>query len=341
MDLEPLPQIAGRLTEEGTGLPIDQATVRLVRTNGSDWYSSTTAAGGYYLFGAVPPGQYHLKFASDRHIDEAHDDIVCIDSNPTALCPESTVITIDRSTSYLTINAALRRASVVTGRVLLDGLGRTAGITLDLLTPAGTAVATWNTSTAMDGSYVLQDVPPGSWVLAARSGIDAFPQLYREIDCVNSNSFTLIGCPFAQATSLQVPAQSTTSGIDFSLRFRSTQVVQVVDNETSAPIPGVSVDLWDSAGRHVGTSVTDSMGRAFARQNNFATGMYAVSTDNALGYRDEVFDNIACAVGSAYRGTCPLTGYMPVTLPATATTPAIAIGLSRRDELFVDGFESR
>jgi hypothetical protein len=214
-------------------------------------------------------------------------------------------------------------------------------VTFDLLTPAGATVASWSTSTASNGSYALQDVPSGSWLLAARLSFDSVPQLYRGIDCDTSNGFNLSGCPFAQATPLQVADQSTLSGIDFSLRRTGTRSVRVVDDISGLPVPGVSIDVWDSAGRHVATSVTDSEGRAYAGIASGTSGSYALSTDNALGYRDEVYDNIGCAIGSVFFGGCALTGYTPVVLPSASTAPPITIGLSRRDELFIDGFEPR
>jgi 5-hydroxyisourate hydrolase-like protein (transthyretin family) len=342
MDLQGFPQISGRLTDEVSGLPIEQAVVYLTQTPGFGWYSFVVGAGGNFRFAAVPAGQYQLRFSSDRHVDEAHDNIVCIQASANALCPGATPITIDRSTADLTIDAALRPSSSIGGRVLVDGTtGAPQGVTFDLLTPAGVTVASGNIFTNEDGRYRLEDVPSGSWLLGARLGFDSVPQLYRGIDCNTSNGFNFAGCPFAQATPLQVGDQSTLSGIDFTLRRGSTRGVRVVDDATGLPIPGVSIDVWDTAGRHVGTSTSDGDGRAYASVMGGTIGPFAVSTDNALGYRDEVFDNIGCAIGSVFFGGCALTGYTPIVLPATSTTPPITIGLSRRDELFIDGFEAR
>jgi len=64
-----------------------------------------------------------------------------------------------------------------------------------------------------------------------------------------------------------------------------------------------------------------------------------LSTDNDRGLINEVWQDIPCPAGSVFFGSCALTGFTPVTLPAAANAPEIVWSLGRSLPLFADGFE--
>ncbi|MFZ2236623.1 MAG: hypothetical protein WAV67_09620 [Dokdonella sp.] len=139
------------------------------------------------------------------------------------------------------------------------------------------------------------------------------------------------------ATSVNLISGSTTKGIDFTYRSRTGRIGHVTDETTSLALPGIVIDLFNAqSGQHLASTTTDSDGR-FDISPEFASGPFALATDNYRGYVNEVYDNMECAVGSVYLGTCPLTGATEVAFPGDESE--LSISLRRQDLVFRSGFE--
>jgi hypothetical protein len=345
MDLRRYPAIAGQVTTQEDASPISGASVHLSPVSGNYYsgYSATTNQAGAYSFDAVAPGSYILRFMSNQHADEVHDNLPCNSQNPGIDCPGATLITVGTATPDRTINAALVRSATVSGRISTGGQPYTGYSSVYLLGATGNIVASWSAYPGSDGRFTVTDVPNGSWLVAATA--DYFggylPQLYPGVDCPAStggNSFA--SCPLAQATPVQVQAGAVITGIDFALRRNGSRVIRLLNAFDDTPLAGVMVDVWNANGQRVDSRATDATGRAYSVGTaGGVTAAHALSTDNSQGLINEVYQDLECANGSVFFGTCALTGYTPVMFPAPAGAPDIVIRIARPVPIFGGSFE--
>jgi hypothetical protein len=96
----------------------------------------------------------------------------------------------------------------------------------------------------------------------------------------------------------------------------------VTEAATSAPIPGVQVNIFNSNRSLVSTTSTDSSG-VYTTPADLATGTYYAVTSNSLGYLDELYDNINCLAFS-----CDVTSGTPIAVTDGATTTGINFALA-------------
>lgn len=345
MDLRGYPSIQGTVTTEGSGTPIANATVSLIRAGGTGFegYGTATGGSGSYRFDAVAPGSYLLRFVSNLHVDEVHDDVPCVSSNPLVDCPGATLVTVGSTTPDRTIDAALARSATISGRVASGGLPLTAFGSLSLVLPDGRIATNLAASSDAQGRYTVTDVPPGTWRVAYLTDFSGsyYAQIFRGVDCaVSGGATSFAGCPLAQATPVDVVGSAGLTGIDFDVRRNGSAAVRVLYAFDDAPLPGVSIDVWNAAGQRVDSRVTGADGRAYPTNIvGFTPAPHALSTDNTAGYINEVYQDIDCPTGSVFFGSCALTGYTPVQLPAPVGSPEIIWRIARPVPIFGGNFE--
>jgi hypothetical protein len=344
MNLRRYPRVEGRVTSEDDGTAIGDALVFLQSpTGGFSGYQVNTSSTGQYRFDAVAPGNYLLRFAAPRHVDEVYDNLPCSSSNPGLDCPGATLITVGSSTPDRTIDAALARSATLSGRFTTGGQPITSSFgTIHLLTATGATAASWSLFLGQDGRYTINDVPTGTWRVAAFG--DTFtgfvPQIYSGIDCPAATSGSFVSCPIAQATPVITSAGSSPGGIDFALRRLGSHVVRVLNAFDDTPLSGVMIDVWNGLGQRVDSRATNAAGLAYPGTTTSGTAVgHALSTDNNQGLINEVYQDIECANGSVFFGTCALTGFTPVLFPAPAGAPEIVIRVARPVPIFDGNFE--
>lgn len=346
MDLRRYPAISGRVTTQEDGSPIANAAVGLMPVSGSYYggYSATTSADGSYRFDAVAPGSYLLRFASDRHVDEVHDDLPCSSSNPALDCPGATLVAVGASTPDRTIDAALARSATISGRLTAGGQSYQGYGSFNLVRPDGSAAVSWTGYfSTSDGRFTLQDVPSGTWRIAYYS--DPYygyqSQLHAGVDCAAvAYGPSFAACPLAQATPVVVQNGSQITDIDFNLRRSGSHVVRILNAFDDTPLAGVMIDVWNAGGQRVDSRATDANGRAYPVGGTSTTlASYALSTDNDQGLVNEVYQDIACPNGSVFFGSCALAGYTPVLFPAPAGSPEIVWRIARPVPIFGGNFE--
>lgn len=178
-----------------------------------------------------------------------------------------------------------------------------AGAAVGVFDAAGAAVLTVATDTT--GRYVTPQLPPG--IYYAKSGAAGYDaQLYNQIACA-------LGCTVAAGTPISVPGNITVGGIDFALALRPSLIGTVTDTE-GAPVSGVALLLSDMSGAAVQTATTDAAG--VYRVYSLSSGFYHARTSNAVGLADELYDNIACALG------CDVTTGTPISVTVGFTASA-------------------
>lgn len=106
-------------------------------------------------------------------------------------------------------------------------------------------------------------------------------------------------------------------------------------------LEGVLIDVWDESGEHLDSVVTGANGgyHSISPCQPYYACRVLISTANADGFTDEVYDDISCPDGPAFHDLCDVT-------PGTSTAiGADTLGENRADfrldgdALFVSGFE--
>lgn len=187
-----------------------------------------------------------------------------------------------------------------------------------------------------DGRYELYDLSASQFRFGVSPYYDGRLQLFQNIDCgAQANNFSQ--CPATGATTVSLSSGAIVDGIDFTYRSRLGRVGHVTDEVTGTPLSGIIIDLFSASdGQRYSTTTTDATGR-FDASPGYTSGNYVLATDNYRGYVNEIYNNIECAVGSVYLGTCPLTGATPVAFPGDGSD--LSIALRRTDFVFRAGFD--
>lgn len=347
MDLRRYPSLSGTVTTDGSGAPIGSASVALLPVGGGFYggISTSTSATGGYRFDTVPPGTYILRFSSEQHADEVHQNVPCTSQNPALDCPGATLVSVGSNTPDRTIDASLARSATISGRITIGGQAYTGYGSFHLVRADGSIAASWSTYPGFDGRFTLFDVPGGTWRVGflADSFLGYLPQLFPGVDCpAGSFGVSFNGCAIAQATPVVVQNGAAVTGIDFAPRRTGSQVVRVLNAFNDEPLAGVMIDVWNSLGQRVDSRATDASGRAYpvGASNSTPATAHALSTDNDQGLINEVYQDILCPNGSVFFGTCALSGFTPVLLPAVPNAPEITWRVSRPIPIFGANFEN-
>lgn len=344
VDMKPYPSLEGRVTREEDGLGIADATVVVMNANGQQW--TTTDALGRYRFDAIHPAVYFLHFKASGRQDELHDNIACENAQPLFYCPPAVPMVFDiNSPATRGVDAALAASASLAGRVeILDGNYGLGSVNLIRLNAVG-QVLSQHTVYASNGDYEFIDAPEGTHYWAVKTW-GVYRQLYRGVNCGTYYMSDYASCALASAESLTTQLGQLHTGIDFSLLPEQSRMARVVDELSGQPVSGVALDHWGLSGNWIGATVTNIDGWARVMPNDSAgsAGYYAVklSTDTVGRYIDEVYDDLACPVGtSVYRGGCSLASAwtVPVTDQGSTPFPTLLIQLRSADPVFESGFE--
>jgi hypothetical protein len=188
-------------------------------------------------------------------------------------------------------------------------------------------------------SYRITDFKPGTYFVVAHVP-GYFPQVADGVNCPRPEySGDHSGCAWGEADPY-VLGQSEQQ-VDFNPRPLGREVR--VRDSGGNPLAGVAIDYWSPLGLSLGSATTNAYGRAIlaAEINHFVTPQIKISTDNYLGYVDQVYQNQQCPEGtSVYRGGCSLAGAALVPVQKTnANDPMIEITLLPSVRIFEGDFE--
>ena len=87
------------------------------------------------------------------------------------------------------------------------------------------------------------------------------------------------------------------------------------------------------------SAATDERGDYAIADNYCASSLRKLSTYAGPGYSDQVYDGIACPLGPAYLGLCPLDAASEIDLPQTPQVTRADFVLDRVDPVFANGFD--
>ncbi len=337
------PWLRGRIVDAADASPIVDATVSVF---GEAFGNTVTdAAGGYAL--RQHPGDYLLRVTAPRHIDEAYPDVPC-QGVPIHDCPAAQTITLG-PVDIDGLDMDLDLGGVIRGTISTDPQ-------IPPMTPYGIVLFDVTTGgiislTSLDGRYAIHDLLPGEYRIGMTGGsfgtFPLYPMLYDGVYCDrwSSGQATFTNCS-GPGDIVEVAIAAVTDDIDFLGYYSDMRAVRVARGDTLEPLPGVVVDMWTSTGDYIDAAVTNAAGvvlvGAFAAQTGSPSD-FLISTSNALGLVDEVYDDIACPDGPAFFGLCSLAGATPISnwSPAPGSPPLhIRLLPEGSDALWADGFEN-
>jgi hypothetical protein len=311
LTLQRNPTISGLVTDTA-GQPIADARIEIETASGQSVFDFVnTNSAGAYATSPLPPGSYKIRALSNFHLDVAYPNVPC--SAPMAISNCVGAQPIALSNAVTGINFSLVPSARISGQIP-NSPGSFNNWRVDALSNFAQDPALGVLQINSDGTYKLDDIAPGNYKFGVNSGA-AFPQIFPGANCLfsaNGGGFL----PYAQCTpgvgqTFALAAGQSLPGINFSPKIRGL-TGQVLRSDTGAPLVGVGIDIWQRQGgvTRVTTTATDAQGRFFTNQlSQGASTPYSITTDNGQGFVDEVYNNIACPLGSAYAGLCdPLLG---------------------------------
>ncbi len=275
-------------------------------TEGPTAIATTDALGNYTV--NLPAGSYAV-LTQDTHgyINKVWDNIpcsaVCDIFDDVTMTFILTPVTVTNS-AVTGINFLLDPGGRITGKVTqADGTTPIAGVLVHFADANG-QVAFTSAVTDVSGNYISDGGTADGFVYAFTTNTQGYQdEIYNNVHCLN--------CNVTSGTAIAVTQAGGATGIDFALDLggRITGTVTAVGG---APLPNVEVNILNSTGNRVDTTVTDALGNYST--SGFIAGNYYASTRNTQGLVDELYDNIPCA-----NGNCQLNN-------GVTTPTAIAVG---------------
>ena len=274
---------------------------------------ATTSTGAYAVVG-LPTGAYFARTfvpSTLNYVDELFDNIPCV---PGCTITSGTAISVTAGVTT-TASFALSPAGSITGTVTDAGtVTGLSGVTVQIYTSTGSSLK--STVTTSTGSHTVVGLTTGTYFARTfvPSTLNYIDELYDDFPCVP-------GCTITAGTAIGVTLGSAHGGVNFALSPGGIIAGTVTNQNTSAALSGLSVQIYTSTGAFAkGTSTT---GTGSYSVGGLPTGSYFARTAvNATQfYVDEVYNNIACF-------NCNGTAGTPIAVTAGLTHGAIDFALA-------------
>jgi len=275
--------------------PIAGVTIELVSASGSVVSTTQTGDDGSYTFSRVLPGTYSIRETQPTSFLDGLDSPGTIDgtvigstANPGDLISGVVLRQGQRGVEY---NFGELRTVSIGGRVHVDDDGDCVydigeqlleGVTIRLLDASGREVA--STTTNNEGRYRFEGIAPGNYTIAEEQPVGFFEGSAK---------------PGSAGGRAETPSRigniTLTSGqvaVDYDFCERPPAEISgfvFIDRDADCvfdpnelPIFGVRVDLLDSSGRLIATTLTDASGAY--RFTDLPEGTYTLRETQPLGF---------------------------------------------------------
>jgi hypothetical protein len=310
-------RITGTITEDGTGIPLEDIDVMIYDSSGSRaTWAGTDASGVYTSRAGLAAGLYYIITQNELgYLDELYAGLPCVAGDCNVLSGTPVPVNVGSTTSG--VNFTLARGGAISGTVTDSGTAQ--GLSSTQVTIFDNQGG-WLLSTFTDGTgvYATTGLPAGTYYARTWASSGYVNEIYDDVQCVGSCDPTTIGSP------ISVTAGATTTGVDFALDPGGRVSGVVTDSATGFGIPwDVGVGIYDGAGYNITRGFTDECG-VYLTSAGLLTGDYRALTGNQIGYLDELYDDISCAAGD-----CDLSTGASVSVTTGATTSGVDFALAR------------
>ncbi len=331
--------VTGRLLDAATSQPIDSLLGlvwlfdninMIVALEYVDGLVSDPMATGNYTVGGLMPGDYFLLgsgWSGDYYIPELYNNVHC----PWYGCDRSgfghpvSFLPVEHKVGF---DFLLDKGGKISGAIQDSaGINLTGDRYVQVYDNTGKVIGGGRTRSGDGNHETYYGLPPGDHVV--RSGnlyVSEFHNAPYIDERYDGDACPGESCDLSTATPLvNVVANSTTSGINFTLETGHSFTGTVTDLVSGLPIPDVYVLVYDSIGRYATNTLTDAAG-SFTISGLPAGTFYALTNNGSrlpfLGMRatppsgwiDILYDSIPCPGGA-----CDVTTGTAITLPTRGT----------------------
>ena len=257
--------------------------------------AAPTDAGGHYTVGNLPAGSYSLQVYANGYPTQYYDGVYDTST--------ATAVTVSVGEARTGIDFQLQPGGQITGTVTADG-SPVAGAYVSAYPAGGCCGYGGGTTTASDGTYTIDTLAPGSYVVSV-SAQSFVPQYYDG------------ATDYASATAVAVTSGGTTSGIDFALSAGGA-IEGTVRDTGGGPLAGAYVSAYNTSSGGGGSATTDSDGHYHIQGLVDANyDVYASAVGYAGQYYNGVYSSAAATVVPAAAGAT--TTGIDFALPAAGT----------------------
>ena len=323
-DLPHLATVTGTvLGDDNQPLPTITPSVEAVDTLGNVVRIVGADENGQFELGPLPLGTYFLIAADQGYFSELYNGVTCgancLDSGASA-----TTITLTQVGQVSTANFHLHALPVVLGHVT-DTVTALPIANVSIAaspTPPSQFAFVSSALTDQNGNYTLQNVPPGTYYLWARSDnhVDA---VYPNLAC-EAPAFYSADCSVSGAILLTIADGVTPPTFNFSLdpsaSLQGTMVVNA--GPGSDLVPDAYVSLYDTAGVLFNTGLPDATGHYVI--NDLPPGTYFAQSSN-YEYVQQTWQAIDCTQ------SCAATLGTPISINTGDTVSGIDFNLVQLD----------
>ena len=305
-------QIAGKVTDASNS-PVANVEVDIYDANGTGAdFAVTDASGNYVTVQALPAGTYYARTINSGFIDQIYNGITC-----TGTCDVTTgsPITVTLGATTGNINFSLQTGGSISGKIV-DGANNfpIGSMTIQAYDSNGNLAGSAKSNNP--GFYTIFGLPAGTYYLRTLNNFEYIDQLYSGIQCAFQNCAPTSGSP------VTVTNGATTPNINFTMQ-RGGRISGVVTNvANSLGLVGPSVRLYDANGTFVSSADTHNGGN-YSSGTGLPTGTYFARTSNTLGYLDQLYSGLSCAL------SCRPSSGTPINVTAGSNTSNINFGLQK------------
>jgi Carboxypeptidase regulatory-like domain len=267
--------------------------VYLLMPNGQSLTSTSSDAGGHYLFQTLPPDSYVVEAATNGYGSQMYDHVACsgpLQNQCNTLAATPVVV---GSQNISDVNFTLPLLSSVSGTVTTSDGAALIGGYVTVVDQNGNTVAGANVDAF--GNYSAGPIANGTYYVVASSNA-TFSQLYPDHDC-GTNCDT----EFADATPITFAYTGQNIEADFVLDYLPTLTGHVTDAITGLPLRNTEVLLITqppsvSAYSNI-YAYTDASGAYSVA--NVPAGQYFVWAQS-VDHVDQIYSGIVCESANYY-----------------------------------------
>ncbi len=316
--------LEGSVTHSVTGEPIASFRAWVYSFDEHGFARTSSGRDGGFVVDGISPGTYTVAIVDPTLVDQMYGGIRCESSggDPCVNVELGTPFEVVEGATVSGIDFEVDRLGVITGSV--TGLDATMWVRAYASTDLQPAVSE---QIHRQGDYVLEGLAPGSYLVAV-SGEEIIDEIYDDVPCVQE--LTLEGCDnLAAGDRVAVDLNLVVEQVDFEVRAGGSLSGTVTDLRTGAPIPSVTVNVWDAAARRRRDGRSDSEGRY--RVSGLNPGTYTATTSQEQGvHNHQLFDGLECPGSGFDPGLCDVTAGTPIAIAAATDTPGIDFALRPR-----------
>lgn len=320
--------VAGTATTSGINFQLDAAAsisgqvrlgatpqanvpVELYGAVGNLVRTTTTDASGNYVFAGLAAGRFFVRTRDTTgRADALWNGLPCLGT--ACNVRNGTPIDLGAGGSQAGVDLVLTNPATISGTVTrLPGSTPMSGVTIQLLAATGAVALT--TTTNASGNYGFTGLPAGTYRLVTRNTPGVIDVAWPSAPCPSA-------CNGLNGNTITVTAGGSATGRNFALDSGGSISGSVRSTAPVAPIPGVTLQVYNSGGIPVAQVLSNASGNY--EVNALPSGNFVIRTQQSLGFTDQLFNNLPCT------GYCDLLSGTPVPVTSGSGTGLVDFNLS-------------